>query len=72
MVTWSITRVVQWVGANISGEPAASIFKIEETSSTLSMEAAGCFISLVPTYQTTQCKKIQVIWIVLLYLSWDE
>jgi hypothetical protein len=72
MVAWSKIRVVQWVAANISGEPAASIFKVEETSSTLSMEAAGYFISLVPIYHTTQCKKIQVIWVVLLCLSWDE
>jgi hypothetical protein len=65
-------RVVQWVDANIAGEPAASIFKVEETSSTLSTEAAGYFLSLVPIYQTTQCKKIQVICVVLLCLSWDE
>jgi len=36
MVAWSMIRVVQWVDANISGEPAASILKVEETSSTLS------------------------------------
>ena len=66
MVAWSRIRVVQWVGANISGEPVTSLFKVEETSSTLSTEAAGCFISLVHIYQTTQCKKIQIIWVLLL------
>jgi len=154
MVAWSMIRVVQWVGPTISGEPAASIFKVEETLSTLRTEAAGswfqtfavfwmsyaffwvipwrlicrcfgtlclfhlhrqvgvgafytylpmkmeqaecsktsaykiqtpgnypeesirqtagCFVSLVPIYQTTQHNKIQVIWVVLLCLSWDE
>ena len=72
MVACGMIRVVQWVGASVSEELVASIFRVEETLSTLSTEAAGCFKKLVPVYQTTQRKKIQVIWIVMLCLSWDE
>lgn len=71
-VACGMMRVVQWVGANVSEELAASFFRVEETLSSLSTEAACCFKSLVPVYQTTQLKEIQVVWIVMPCLSWDE
>jgi hypothetical protein len=61
MVTWGMKHVVQWVGANISEEPDASIFRVKDTLSPLSNEAVGCFKSLVPVYQTTQHKIFQII-----------
>jgi hypothetical protein len=63
MVMWAMTSVVYQVGAIISAEPAASIFRVEDNSSTMSTEARGCSSH---SYQMTQYKKIQVTWDVTL------